>query len=236
MFELPKQALVVTAHPDDIDFGGGGTVAWLRSQGVGVSYCICTDGNQGGEDPSVSRDEMRKIRRSEQIAAGAILGVTDVSFLGFDDGKLFPTLELRKAIVQEIRRVKPDVVITQSPERNWNRIYSAHPDHLAAGEGAVQAVYPDARNMFAFPELLEAGVEPWTVSELWLMAHATPNHFVDITDYLPKKLAALKAHASQTNQIADLEERITNWGTLVAEQSELGSGKLAEGFFVVSTL
>ena len=81
MFELPKQALVVTAHPDDIDFGGGGTVAWLRSQGVGVSYCICTDGNQGGEDPSVSRDEMRKIRRSEQIAAGAILGVTDVSFL-----------------------------------------------------------------------------------------------------------------------------------------------------------
>lgn len=235
MIEQPSSVLVVTAHPDDIDFGGGGTISKLVKSGTKVSYCICTDGHQGGEDPSISRDQMRQIRRSEQIAAGKVLGVTDIQFLGFDDGNLFPTIELRKAIVAQIRRVKPEVVITQSPERNWERIFASHPDHMAAGESAMQAIYPDARNQFAFPDLLAAGLEPWTVSEAWVMAHPNPNNFVDITDYVEQKISALQAHESQLTQIPDLAERITGWGTMVAERANLPTGRLAEAFYVAVT-
>lgn len=235
MIEQPSSVLVVTAHPDDIDFGGGGTIAKLVKSGTKVSYCICTDGHQGGEDSSITRDQMRRIRRSEQTAAGKVLGVTDIQFLGFDDGNLFPTIELRKAIVAQIRRVKPDVVITQSPERNWERIFASHPDHMAAGESAMQAIYPDARNQFAFPDLLAAGLEPWTVSEAWVMAHPNPNNFVDITDYVEQKISALQAHESQLTQIPDLAERITGWGTMVAERANLPTGRLAEAFYVAVT-
>jgi LmbE family N-acetylglucosaminyl deacetylase len=235
MIEKPSRVLVVTAHPDDVDFGAGGTIAKLRSAGTEVSYCICTDGHQGGEDPSISREEMRKIRRAEQIAAAKVLDVEDVAFLGFDDGNLFPTLTLRKAIVAQIRRVKPEVIITQSPERNWERIFASHPDHMAAGEAAMQAIYPDARNQFAFPDLLANGLEPWAVSEAWVMAHPAPNNFVDVTEFIDLKIEALRAHVSQTTQIPDLVERINNWGTMIAERAGLSEGRLAEAFFVAQT-
>jgi len=235
MIEAPSRVLVVTAHPDDLDFGAGGTIAKLRAAGTQIAYCICTDGHQGGQDSSISRDEMRKVRQAEQIAAGKILGVEDVVFLGFDDGNLFPTLELRKAIVAQIRRVQPEVLITQSPERNWERIFASHPDHMAAGEAAIQAIYPDARNQFAFPELLAQGLEPWVVSEAWVMAHPSPNNFIDVTDFIDKKISALKAHISQTTQIPDLEERINGWGSMVAERAGLSEGRLAEAFFVAVT-
>ena len=235
MIEIPSSALVVTAHPDDIDFGGGGTIAKLRAAGTEISYCICTDGHQGGDDPTITRDQMREIRQHEQREAAKVLGVSDVAFLGFDDGNLFPTIELRKAIVAQIRRTKPEVVITQSPERNWERIFASHPDHMAAGEAAMQAIYPDARNPFAFPDLLTQGLEPWHVTEAWVMAHPTPNNFVDITDFIDKKIAALHAHVSQTTQIPDLVERITSWGTMIAEHAQLPEGRLAEAFFVAAT-
>lgn len=235
MIEKPSRVLVVTAHPDDVDFGAGGTIAKLRAMGTEVSYCICTDGQQGGEDPSITREQMKQIRRAEQVAAGKVLGVTDIEFLGFPDGHLFPTIELRKAIVAQIRRVKPEVLITQSPERNWERIFSSHPDHMAAGEAAMQAIYPDARNQFAFPDLLEAGLEPWTVSEAWVISYPTPTDYIDTTDFIEQKIAALQAHTSQTTQIPDLAERITSWGTMVAERFDLPSGRLAEAFYVAAT-
>ncbi|MFZ9283369.1 MAG: PIG-L deacetylase family protein [Candidatus Nanopelagicales bacterium] len=235
MIERPGSVLIITAHPDDLDFGAGGTIPKLRELGTKISYCICTDGHQGGEDPSVSRTEMRKIRRAEQIAAGKVLGVTDITFLGLDDGHLFPTLELRKAIVAQIRRVKPEVIITQSPERNWERVFSSHPDHMAVGEATMQAIYPDARNLFAFPDLLDAGLEPWTVSEAWIMAHPTPNTFVDITDTINLKIDALRAHVSQTTQMPDLAERITSWGSMAAERGGLAAGRYAEAFYVANT-
>lgn len=235
MIEKPSRVLVVTAHPDDVDFGAGGTIAKLRAMGTEVSYCICTDGQQGGEDASITREQMKQIRRAEQIAAGKVLGVTDIEFLGFPDGNLFPTIELRKAIVAQIRRVKPEVLITQSPERNWERIFSSHPDHMAAGEAAMQAIYPDARNQFAFPDLLEAGLEPWTVSEAWVISHPTPTDYIDTTDFIEQKIAALHAHTSQTTQIPDLTERITSWGTMVAERFDLPNGRLAEAFYVAAT-
>ena len=126
-------------------------------------------------------------------------------------------------------------MLIQSPERNWERIYASHPDHLAAGEIAIQAVYPDARNEFAFPELLQAGLQPWTVQEVWVMSGKNRNHYVDITSHIDKKIAALRAHTSQTSHMTDLEDRIRGWAEMTAEEAQLGEGKLAEGFTVVST-
>ncbi len=139
-----KRILVVMAHPDDCDFGAGGTIAHWTSRGIEVSYCIITNGDQGGESSDFPLEEMAQVRQREQRAAGKELGVDNVTYLNYRDGSLFPTLELRKDIVREIRRAKPDRMVVQSPERNWERIFASHPDHLAAGETAIQAVYPDA--------------------------------------------------------------------------------------------
>ena len=150
-----ERVLVVTAHPDDLDFGAAGTIAQWTAKGIEVSYCICTNGDQGGEDLEIAREDMPKIRQKEQRDAGKILGVTNIEFLNHRDGWLVPTIELRKQIVREIRKSKPQRMLIQSPERNWDRLFSSHPDHMAAGEAAIQAVYPDARNPFAFEDLLK---------------------------------------------------------------------------------
>ena len=182
-----ERVLVVTAHPDDLDFGAAGTIAQWTAKGIEVSYCICTNGDQGGEDPDVPREEMPKIRQKEQRDAGKVLGVTNIEFLNHRDGWLVPTIELRKQIVREIRKSKPQRMLVQSPERNWDRLFSSHPDHMAAGEAAIQAVYPDARNPFAFEDLLkDEGLEPWRVREVWVMSSQSPDHFVDITDVFDK--------------------------------------------------
>jgi len=184
-----ERILVVTAHPDDLDFGASGTIAQWVKAGIEVSYCIATNGDQGGEDPDVPREEMPKIRQREQRDAGAAVGVTKIEFLNYRDGWLEPTIELRKKIVREIRKVRPQRMVIQSPERNWDRIFSSHPDHMAAGEAAIQAVYPDARNAFAFEDLLkEEGLQPWTVDEVWVMSAANSNHHVDITDTFDQNL------------------------------------------------
>ena len=235
--EFPKpgsKVLVITAHPDDVDFGAAGTISLLVKSGVEVTYCITTDGHQGGEDASISRDEMRKIRRKEQSDAAKVLGVKEVIYLGKDDGSIVPTLSLREDFVKVIRKVKPDVLITQSPERNWARMPASHPDHMAVGETAIQAVYPDARNQFAFPHLLEEGLEPWNVPLIWVMSHHSPSNYVEITDVVEKKFEALKQHVSQTAHVQDLRERVTSWMTLAAKAANLPEGKLAEMFFVVN--
>ena len=133
-----------------------------------------TDGEAGGEDRDLPRTEMAATRRQEQLAAARRSGSTDVTFLGHPDGRVTPSDELRRDISRVIRRFRPQRVLTQSPERNWDRIYGSHPDHLAAGEATACAVYPDSRNPFAHPDLLEEGLEPHAVDELWLMAHPTP--------------------------------------------------------------
>ena len=135
-----ERALVVTAHPDDVDFGAAGTVATLTDAGVHVTYCLVTDGDAGGSDRSIPRHDIAMLRRKEQTEAAAQVGVTDLFFLGHGDGRVQPTLQLRADISAVIRRVRPRVVITQSPERNLDRIYASHPDHLAAGEAALCAV------------------------------------------------------------------------------------------------
>ena len=227
--------LVVSAHPDDVDFGAAGSVAVWTDAGVDVAYCIVTDGDAGGSDLTMPRDEMAKIRREEQLAAAGEVGVTDVTFLGFPDGRLTSDLELRKAITAVIRRFRPDRVVAQSPERNWARIYASHPDHLAAGEAAVCAVYPDARNPFAFPELLAEGLEPHVVPEMWIMATERADRVVDATATYPRKLAALRSHRSQVGEGEHLDELLRGWMGGTALAAGLPEGSLAEAFHLVST-
>lgn len=229
--DVPERALVVTAHPDDMDFGAAGTVATWVAEGTAVTYLLCTNGDAGGFDPTVPRSEIAGIRQAEQQRAAAAVGVTDVRFLGYPDGRLTPSFELRRDISRVIRQVRPDRVLIQSPEINWDRLPASHPDHRAAGEAALAAVYPDARNPFTHTSLLEEeGLEAWTVHDLWVMGGPEPNHWVDITDQFDRKVTALRAHDSQTAHMDDLEDLLRTWGTLQAERGGLPAGQLAESF------
>jgi LmbE family N-acetylglucosaminyl deacetylase len=237
--EIPPEltrVLVVTAHPDDVDFGSAGTVATLVAAGVSVTYCIVTDGDAGGFDPAVPRSEIPTIRRREQEAAANLCGVTDVRFLGYRDGELTVTHDLRRDISRVIRDVRPQRLVMQSPERNWERIQASHPDHLAAGEAAIQAVYPDARNPFAHPSLLrDEGLDAWTVPEVWVMAASGATHFVDVTDTFDTKIAALRAHESQTAHMDDLADFVGAWLARNASLAGWAEGRLAEAFRVIAT-
>ena len=176
------------------------------------------------------------IREREQVAASAALGVKDVRFLpGHRDGWLEPSWELQRQIVEVIRDVQPQRVLIQSPERWYDRIQASHPDHLAAGEAAVRAIYPAAENRYAWPELItRQRLEPWHVNEVWIMAHPEMTHVVDITDTFGRKVAALQAHASQTGHMSDqLEDFLNGWGSGVADMFGLGQGRLGECFHIM---
>ncbi len=225
---------MVAAHPDDVDFGTAGTVAAFTESGVDVTYCIVTNGDAGGSDRAVSRSQMAALRQREQRAAAAEVGVTDVRFLGHPDGRLQPTLELRRDISRVIRQVQPQRVISPSPERRWDFIFASHPDHLAAGEATVCAVYPDARNPFAHPELLrDEGLEPWTVNELWIVGGPDPDTAVDTTSTVTRKVAALLCHASQIADPAGVTERVTTGARAQGAAAGLGEGACAELFRVI---
>ena len=231
-----SRILVISAHPDDVDFGAAGTVATWTGAGIEVVYCVVTDGAAGGNDPSVSRADMAVLRQAEQRAAAKCVGVEDVRFLGYPDGRIEPTIALRKDLTRVIRQVRPDRVLTQSPERIYARIQASHPDHRAVGAAALDAVYPDARNQFAFPELLaDEGLQPWTVREVWLAASPQAQHFVDITETFDMKVAALRAHHSQTGQMEDLEKFLRGWLSRSAEMAGFPAGRLAEAFQVIET-
>jgi len=227
--------LVVTAHPDDVDFGAAGTMARWAASGVKIAYCIVTDGGSGALDPETDLAALPAIREDEQRAAAAAVGVEDVRFLGYSDGQLDVTLELRRDLSRVIREVRPDRLVCQSPERNWQRIGASHPDHLAAGEATLRAVYPDARNPFAHRDLLAEGLEPHVVPEVWLMASPRADRAVDITEFLGAKLAALRCHTSQVGSGHGLDERIRSWASRTALEHGLGVDRFAEAFQLVIT-
>lgn len=228
-----ERALAVMAHPDDVDFAAAGTIAQWTDAGVEVTYCIVTDGDAGGFDPAVPRSEIGAIRREEQVAAAKQVGVTDVRFLGYPDGRLVVSLDLRRDVARVIREVRPQRVISQSPERHMLRIYASHPDHLAAGEATMCAVYPDARNPFAFADL--ADLEAWSVAETWVAGDEKVNRYVDVTETWERKMAALHAHASQHPTPDGLDEMMRGWNGANAAAAGLPGGRLAEGFWVVAT-
>lgn len=214
--EAPDSALVVVAHPDDIDFGVAGTVAVLTAAGCSVTYALCTSG-EAGIPEDMNRDELRALRESEQRIAAHEVGVEDVRFLGMRDGHLEPDLEMRKTISRVIRQTRPDLVITQNPQRRYDSIYASHPDHLACGTATCAAVYPDARNPFAHPSLVAEGYEPHAVADLWIMGTDEPNLAVDIDTTLDAKVRALSSHASQiaNRNVTDL---LTEWATSLADR------------------
>jgi LmbE family N-acetylglucosaminyl deacetylase len=222
--------LVIAAHPDDVDFGLAGTVATWTDAGIEVVYCIVTNGDAGGSDASVSRADMAVLRQTEQTAAAKCVGVSDLRFLGYPDGRVEASLDLRRDLARVIRQVRPDRVTCPSPERNYARIPTSHPDHRAVGSAALDAVYPDARNPFAFPELAADGLEPWTVHQVWISGGPQPNRFVDITDTFDRKIAALRAHESQTGHMDNLAEMLRGWVSMSAELGGLPKGRLAEAF------
>ncbi|HEX3090734.1 MAG TPA: PIG-L deacetylase family protein, partial [Ilumatobacteraceae bacterium] len=205
-----ERALVVTAHPDDVDFGAAGTVATLTDAGVHVSYCIVTDGDAGGFDLEIPRRDVALLRRKEQTDAANVVGVTDLYFLGHGDGRVQVTLQLRADISAIIRRVRPRVVIAQSPQRNLDRVYGSHPDHVATGEATLCAVYPDARNPFAFPELFQEVIEPWAVDEVWVQGVEATNS-VDVTAAVDRKIQALMCHVSQHTDPQRTETMVREW-------------------------
>ena len=231
-----ERVLVVMAHPDDVDFGFAGSVAVMTDAGIEVTYCLVTDGDAGGSETAVARADMAPIRRDEQRAAAAIVGVHELYFLGYPDGRVEATLELRRDVTRIIRTVRPDRVITLSPDRNWDRIYASHPDHLATGDATVCAVYPDARNRWAHPELADEGLEPWTVGALWMgIGRDRATHYVDITAAVDRKIEALLSHKSQLPDPDATETMVRSWTGAIAQAAGLPEGRAAEAMRVVNT-
>ncbi len=199
--------MVVVAHPDDAEFGCGGSVAkWVR-QGKEVTYVILTNGNKGSSDHAMTSERLAKIREEEQLNAARTLGVERVRFLGYPDGELEDTRELRLAVTAEIRRWRPERLVTQNPFRTLN-LYASHRDHRIAAGVALDCVYPLARDHLSFPELLAQGLEPHKVREVYLMWWENPEVVVDISDTMDLKLKALACHASQMDAFAAVEARV----------------------------
>jgi LmbE family N-acetylglucosaminyl deacetylase len=178
---------------------------------------------------------MAELRENEQREAAKVVGVTDVTFLRHPDGRLEPTLDLRRDISRVIRQVRPQRVVTQAPDRNYQRIYASHPDHLAAGAAALAAVYPDARNPFAHPELLDEGWEPWSAREIYMMSATGADTFVVINDTVERKLDALRSHVSQHADPDRLDPLVRDWAAANAAGAGMPAGTLAEAFLRVDT-
>jgi LmbE family N-acetylglucosaminyl deacetylase len=209
--DRPRRVLVSMAHPDDIEFGSGGTVAKWADEGQEVFFLLGTSGDKGSDDPDYSSEKLIATREAEQRAAAEVLGVRDVMFLRFKDAELMPDLHLRKEITRAIRHFKPDAVVCQDPAARYFGSYIQHPDHVAMGEATLAAIYPSARDRLTFPELLAEGYEPHKVTEVYVRAgEERVDHFVEISDYLDKKAASLREHKSQLGDWDPLEA-VTSW-------------------------
>ena len=197
--------MVVFAHPDDAEFGTGGTIARWAREGVAVEYVCVTDGSAGSNEVGVRREELARTRRTEQLEACEVLGVRHCTFLDLVDGGLTVTLELRRAITREVRRFRPDVLVAPNPQRLWDhqRTYVNHPDHRVVGEACLAVVNPDAPTRPQFPELLDEGFEPFEIPNLWLPAYdeEQPDTFVDIGETIETKIEALLRHRTQVRDI-----------------------------------
>jgi LmbE family N-acetylglucosaminyl deacetylase len=214
MSDRIERVMVVTAHPDDSEFGAGGTVAKLVREGREVAYVIATNGNKGSGDRTMTPERLARIREEEQRNAAKVLGVAHVTFLGYPDGELEDTRDLRRDVTREIRRFRPDLLICQSPERTKN-LGASHRDHRVAGGVALDCVYPLARDHMAFPELMPE-FEPHKVREVYVMQWESPDLVVDITDTMDMKLKALACHVSQFGDFRGVEARVRERSTALA--------------------
>lgn len=225
--KTPKTALAVFAHPDDMDFSSAGTMAKWAAAGADITYLVCTDGSKGSENPKMTPRRLAALRKKEQRDAAAILGVADVIFLGHRDGELVANLKLKEAIVRVIRMKRPDVVVTLDPAFFYSleRGFINHPDHRAAGQAAVDAVFPLARDRLNFPQHEKRGLRPHKAKTLLLVSFDAPTHLEDISKTIDKKLAALRAHKSQVG--GDALTRMRERGAALGKKGRM---RYAEGF------
>ena len=220
----PRSLMVVVAHPDDAEFMVAGTVAKWAKHGCAVTYVIVTRGDKGSDDPTMTSSKLTEIREAEQREAGAILGVKRFEFMGYPDGYLQHTLDLRRDITRLVRKHRPEVLVTFDPTHRFvGDSYVNHPDHRTTGDAAIDAVFPSARDRLTFPELLVDGLEPWKVQQLWLGFAAQPNICVDISDSIEAKRAALAAHPSQFGD--DIHEFVIGMARNDAREHEFEFGE-----------
>ena len=220
--DKPKKVLVVGAHPDDPEFGCGGTLIRWADQGCHIQYLICTNGDKGSKDLEMNSQLLATIREAEQREAARRIGVADVTFLGEADGEFQPDLANRERITRVIRALQPDVLVTHDP---WRR-YQLHPDHRNVGFCALDAMVA-ARDHLYFPHLIQEGLMPFTVPEIVLFGAEEANAWADISSTIARKLEAIKAHVSQVARIADLDERIRERARIVGQSHGL---QMAEEF------
>jgi LmbE family N-acetylglucosaminyl deacetylase len=223
--EAPRSALVIVAHPDDAEFLCGSTVAKWCAEGWDVNYVLTTSGDMGSREPDMTRPKLAAIREKEQLAACHVLGVRETVFLRYPDGFVEDTAELRGRLALQIKRFKPEVVVTWNPYRQS----FTHRDHRLTGQAALDAVYPLARNPLGFPEHLDAGLEPHRVNEVLLAGSEQPDYFVDVTDYFDAKVNALRKHRSQIGggNTKELRKRLRQRMVDVAKEQDF---ELAEAF------
>jgi LmbE family N-acetylglucosaminyl deacetylase len=230
---LPEgnRVLVVMAHPDDAEFGCGGTIAKWAAAGKEINYLLCTSGDKGSSDPNINPFQLAKTRRAEQVNAAHALGARDVAFLSYEDGTLTNTLALRRDIVREIRRFRPDAVICQDPTMRFGGTrYLNHPDHRAAGDACLDAVYPSARDPHVFPELLVEGFEPHKVREVFMSTLQNADVWIDISGCFERKLEGLRQHTSQVGSRFDqVVERMRERSRQMARAFNLPF-EMGEGF------
>ena len=225
MMTKPAQVMVVTPHPDDAEFGVAGTVACWTREGKNVVYVVCTNGDKGTSDINMKPQELAGIREQEQLAAAKLLGVSEVIFLRHPDQSLEDTPEFRKELVRLIRMYQPEIVVTTDPYRR----YVWHRDHRITGRVTLDAIFPYARDFFSYPDLLEEGLQPHKVKEVWLWATEDPNYRSDITDTFDIKMAALGCHKSQVgdNLSPEMKEWLRGRAKTMAEGEDY---QLAEAF------
>ena len=228
----PFKILVIVAHPDDIEFGSAGSVAVWTGAGAEVTYCIVTDGAAGSNDKDVVYNQLVERRQAEQLEAAEIVGVKEVVFLSYPDGALTPSMELRRDLTRLIRRLRPDRVLIMDPTQvlisGDGFDYINHPDHRATGEASLYAIFPSAETRPIFPELLDEGLEPHHVNEVYLMMSDKPNIAIDVTAVWDKKIQSLLAHRSQVGE--DVADMIRRWDE--ATGKEVGV-PLAENYRVM---
>lgn len=225
--KTPKSVLAVFAHPDDMDILASGTIAKWIAHGCEVTHLVCTDGGRGSDDPRMTRHRLAAIRREEQLKAAKVLGVRDVIFLRHPDGELAADMQLKEKIVRVIRMKKPELVMTLDPAYLYSLARGTinHPDHRAAGEAAMDAVFPLARDRLHFPAHERLGIKPHKTKILLLISVDDPNHLEDISETIHTKIVALKAHPSQIRP--DALARIKERGVMLGRRMRM---KYAEGF------
>jgi len=216
-----RLAVVILAHPDDPEFFCGGTVGRWAQEGDAIVYVLATHGERGSDDPLMTPEQLARVREEEQRAAARILGVREVVFLDHPDGSVTASLELRRDLARQIRRWRPDLVITCDPTVRYHDSYLNHPDHRAVGDAALDAVFPDARNPLQFPELLQEGWEPHSVREIYIAGAAEPDTEIDISGSFHKKLLALRQHRSQIADPDGLEQRLKEWHRISGEDGTI---------------